>query len=138
MFVNTMVSYDVGLRVRRAVHVAEATKISERCRAAQILDRNPEEAAIRGKWGDFDFVKDVSLLNPQLHDTQFADYHGHGWNFRGVYARDRKGDLLDKNRQIVADSLIRTKWKKAVHLQSIHVDVGMQCVDCHFAPGQPR
>jgi hypothetical protein len=82
--------------------------------------------------GHVDFMRDVSLLNPQLHDTQFADYHGHGWNFRGVYARDRKGDLLDKNREQIADN-DPDKWKKAVHLQSIHVDVGMQCVDCHFA-----
>ena len=34
-------------------------------------------------------------LNPQLKDTQFADYHGHGWNFRAVFKRDRKGNLLD-------------------------------------------
>ncbi len=25
------------------------------------------------------------------------------------------------------------KFKKAVHLSSVHVDVGMQCVDCHFS-----
>src|SRR5690606_452601 len=25
------------------------------------------------------------------------------------------------------------KFKKAVHLSSVHMDVGMQCVDCHFA-----
>ena len=25
------------------------------------------------------------------------------------------------------------KFQKAVHLASIHVDVGMQCVDCHFS-----
>ena len=55
-----------------------------------------EEAAIRGKWGDPEFLKNVSSLNPQLKDTQFADYHGHGWNFRAVYKRDRKGTLLDK------------------------------------------
>ena len=34
-------------------------------------------------------------LNPKLKDTQFADYHGHGWNFRGVFKRDREGNLLD-------------------------------------------
>ncbi|MBM3516063.1 MAG: hypothetical protein FJX59_20460, partial [Alphaproteobacteria bacterium] len=60
------------------------------------LDRNPEEAAIRGKWRDVEFLKDVSLNNPNLKDTQFADYHGHGWNFRAIFKKDRKGNLLDK------------------------------------------
>ena len=30
--------------------------------------RNPEEAAIRGKWSDLSFLKDVSLLNPTLKE----------------------------------------------------------------------
>ena len=133
MFINTMVGYTMWDYESDAPFMwPKEQKYPSDAEQRKILDRNPEEAAIRGKWGDFDFVKDVSLLNPQLHDTQFADYHGHGWNFRGVYARDRKGDLLDKNRNIVDDN-DPDKWKKAVHLQSIHVDVGMQCVDCHFA-----
>ncbi len=96
-----------------------------------ILDRNPEEAAIRGKWGDPQFSKDVSLLNPSLKDTQFADYHGHGWNFRAVYKRDRQGTLLDKDGRAVSDT-DPDKFSKAVHLTSIHLDVGFACVDCHF------
>ena len=71
-------------------------------------------------------------LNPKLKDTQFADYHGHGWNFRAVFKRDRKGDLLDAGGNVVPDDDPQ-KFKKAVHLSSIHVDMGMQCVDCHFA-----
>ncbi|APV51184.1 hypothetical protein BWI17_16745 [Betaproteobacteria bacterium GR16-43] len=101
----------------------------------KILDRNPEEAAIRGKWGDPEFLKDVSKLNPQLKDTQFADYHGHGWNFRAVFKRDRKGNLLDKKGKIVPDD-DPNKWDKekgAVHLKSIHLDLGFHCVDCHWA-----
>src|SRR5205085_6771640 len=39
--------------------------------ARRILDRNPEEAAIRGLWGDPGFLRDVSKLNPKLKDTQF-------------------------------------------------------------------
>ena len=99
--------------------------------ATKILKRNPEEAAIRGLWGDANFSKKVSELNPTLKDGQFADYHGHGWNFRYVYKRDRKGTLLDKESKPVADT-DPEKFKKAVHLTSIHLDVGMQCVDCHF------
>ncbi|HUL92109.1 MAG TPA: hypothetical protein VLV56_07140 [Burkholderiales bacterium] len=100
--------------------------------ARRILDRNPEEAATRGNWGDPAFLKDVSRLNPQLKDTQFADYHGHGWNFRAVYKRDRKGTLLDAEGKAVSDDDPR-KFAKAVHLTSIHLDLGMHCVDCHFA-----
>jgi hypothetical protein len=98
----------------------------------EILERNPEEAAIRGLWSDVDFVKQVSEMNPDLKNTQFADYHGHGWNFRGVFKKDRKGNLLDAVGAVVEPN-DPEKWKKAVHLSSIHVDVGMQCVDCHFA-----
>ncbi len=97
----------------------------------EILKRNPEEASIRGKWGDPEFLKEVSTLNPKLKDTQFADYHGHGWNFRAVFKRDRKGTLLDKDGKAVDDN-DPDKFKKAVHLSSIHMDIGMHCVDCHF------
>ncbi len=98
----------------------------------KIQDRNPEEAAIRGLWGDPEFSKRVSELNPQLKDTQFADYHGHGWNFRQIFKRDRKGTLLDAKNQPVSDEDPQ-KFKKAVHLTSVHLDVGMHCVDCHFS-----
>jgi len=98
----------------------------------KVLDRNPEGAAPRGKWADENFLAGVSELNPQLKDTQFADYHGHGWNFRGVFKRDRKGNLLDKDGVLVTSDDPQ-KWGKAVHLQSVHVDAGMQCVDCHYA-----
>ena len=101
-------------------------------RMREVLDRNPEGAAPRGKWADEEFLAGVSELNPQLKDTQFADYHGHGWNFRGVFKRDRKGNLLDKDGGLVAPDDPQ-KWVRAVHLQSGHVDAGMQCVDCHFA-----
>jgi hypothetical protein len=100
--------------------------------ARSILDRNPEEAAIHGKWGDPAFLRDVAKLNPSLKDTQFADYHGHGWNFREVFKRDRHGTLLDKDGHPVADD-DPDKFHKAVHLTSIHMDLGFHCVDCHFA-----
>jgi hypothetical protein len=100
--------------------------------ARRILDRNPEEAAIRGNWGDPKFLENVSSLNPQLKDTQFADYHGHGWNFRAVFKRDRKGALLDADGKLVRDD-DPEKFKKGVHLTSIHLDLGFHCVDCHFS-----
>ncbi|MBV9912455.1 MAG: hypothetical protein JOZ93_07750, partial [Sinobacteraceae bacterium] len=97
-----------------------------------VNDRNPEGAAPRGNWADPDFLAHVSELNPRLHDTQFADYHGHGWNFRAIYKRDRHGNLLDAAGATVKDDDPQ-KFKKAVHMASIHMEMGMQCVDCHFA-----
>jgi len=101
-----------------------------------ILDRNPEGAAVRGKWSDPEFLKEVSKLNPQLKDTQFGDYHGHGWNFRAIFKRDRKGTLLDKDGNPVSDTDPKkfdpANPKKAQHMTDIHLDVGMHCADCHF------
>ena len=98
----------------------------------KVLDRNPEGAAPRGKWADPEFLGKVSELNPTLKDTQFADYHGHGWNFRAIHKRDRAGNLLDAEGRIVAADDPQ-KWNKTVQMASIHVDVGMHCVDCHYA-----
>lgn len=95
------------------------------------MTHNPEEAAARGSWSDREFLKWVSDKNKDLKDTQFADYHGHGWNFRAVFKRDRKGNLLDKDGNLVAAD-DPAKFKKAVHLADIHLEKGMHCVDCHF------
>jgi hypothetical protein len=62
--------------------------------AHAVLERNPEGAATRGLWSDVEFLRDVYDVNDSNKDTQFADYHGHGWNFRGIFKRDREGNLL--------------------------------------------
>ncbi len=129
-----------------------------------IMDRNPEGAAQRGKWGDREFLNGVAdKINPELEHTQFADYHGHGWIFRGVFKTDRKGNLLDSGGEIVpydkpnkfagviprlgsvptADEIcppsapnagcFAPKPGQPVHLKDIHAERGMHCVDCHFA-----
>ena len=95
------------------------------------LRANPEAAAARGLWGDVNFLEKTAELNPKLKDTQFADYHGHGWVFRAVFKKDREGNLLTlKDEKISHDD--KDKFKKAVHLKDIHLAKGMQCVDCHF------
>jgi hypothetical protein len=122
-----------------------------------INDRNPEGAAPRGNWGDIDFLRNVYDVNATAKDTQFADYHGHGWNFRGIFKRDREGNLLDgqgnmatwgTDKAHMIDPNDPEKWRKAgvgkfaevgeqpgkaVHLMDIHAEKGMQCADCHFA-----
>ncbi|PYI86905.1 MAG: hypothetical protein DME26_08010, partial [Verrucomicrobia bacterium] len=95
------------------------------------LRRNPEAAAARGSWSDPDFLEKVAELNPMLKQTQFADYHGHGWIFRAIFKKDKKGRWLD-----LADNLIAhddpQKFAKAVHLKDAHLANGMHCVDCRF------
>ncbi len=95
------------------------------------LRDNPEAAAARGLWGNLDFLEKVAELNPKLKDTQFADYHGHGWVFRAVFKHDREGNLLDRDDNVIGhdDPL---KFAKAVHLKDEHLAHGMQCADCHF------
>jgi hypothetical protein len=95
---------------------------------------NPESAAARGLWGKLDFLEKVGTpeFNRQLQHTQFADFHGHGWVFRAVYKRDRKGNLLDAASHVVPPD-DKNKFQKAVHLRDIHLEKGMHCEDCHFA-----
>ncbi|MFZ5756178.1 MAG: hypothetical protein ACOY3X_04710 [Pseudomonadota bacterium] len=133
MFMNTFLGYTMWDYEADAPSMwPEQQKYPDAAEIRAINDRNPEAAAARGKWGDPEFLAGVWELNPQLKDTQFADYHGHGWNFRAVYKRDRDGNLLDKDGAPVANDDPH-KFRKAVHLSSVHVDVGMQCVDCHYA-----
>lgn len=119
--------------------------------AFDLIDGNPEEAVLRGKWGDKRFLANVAKLNPKLKETQFADYHGHGWMFRAVFKKDRKGNFLDKDGNIIpleaehkfhgvipmagSNDFCNDECRnaaKAVHLKDIHLEKGMHCVDCHF------
>lgn len=100
----------------------------------QSFERNPEGAAVRGLWNDEKFLEKIGSheFNKELKTTQFADFHGHGWVFRAVFNHDRKGNWLDKDgQQIAFDDPDR--FGKAVHLADIHLEKGMQCIDCHFA-----
>jgi len=116
----------------------------------QSAQSNPEEAAARGLWGNANFLNNITDLNPFLKHTQFADFHGHGWVFRAVFKKDRKGQLLDHKGTTLpppstADLMAsvappdRNEQKCGkerdgvpVHLMDIHMEKGMHCVDCHF------
>jgi hypothetical protein len=110
---------------------------------------NPDEAAAKGLWSDLRFLENLTDLNDRTRHTQFADFHGHGWVFRAVYKKDRKGNLLDCKGNVlpnVSNEQLRAAmdWqlqapcdRKAregvpVHLMDIHLQKGMHCVDCHF------
>ena len=100
---------------------------------SRIQARNPERSAIRGLWSDVEFLEKTGTpeFNHQLRDTQFADFHSHGWIFRAVYKHDRKGALLDaQDHTVTFDD--PEKFNKAVHLKDIHLEKGMHCIDCHF------
>ena len=111
---------------------------------------NPDETAARGKWSDPKFLENVVDLNPYLKHTQFADFHGHGWVFRAVFKRDRKGNLLDYRGDVLEDvstaqlqaamvppteeerKVGKQRAGTPVHYMDIHLEKGMHCVDCHF------
>src|SRR3989441_11051288 len=97
------------------------------------LNSNPEAASLRGLWSEQEFLDQTGTreFNAQLKRTQFADFHGHGWIFRQVFKRDREGNLLDARNTIVSPD-DPDRFRKAVHLNDIHLEKGMQCVDCHF------
>lgn len=117
-----------------------------------LLKSNPEEAVLRGNWGDPAFLASIADHNNELTNSQFADYHGHGWMFRAVFNKDRKGNLLDSKGSVIPwdaphkfhgviplengqDPYCNEECRnsqKAVHLNDIHAEKGMHCVDCHF------
>ncbi len=94
---------------------------------------NPEGSAAKGLWSDAEFLKKVGSpeFNRELKNTQFADFHSHGWVFRAVFKQDRKGNLLDENGETISPD-DPEKFKRAVQLKDIHLEKGMHCVDCHF------
>ena len=56
-------------------------------------------------------------FNKGLKHTQFADFHSHGWVFRAVYKKDRQGNLLDEEDNVVPFD-DPEKFGKAVHLKT--------------------
>ncbi|MEJ6683800.1 MAG: hypothetical protein QNL96_07550, partial [SAR86 cluster bacterium] len=133
MFVNTYLGYTMWDYESDAPSMfPKEQRYPTDAEIRQSNKHNPEAAAAKGLWSDQEFLRGVSELNPTLKNTQFADYHGHGWNFRAVFKKDRKGNLLDAEGEIVSPD-DPDKFEKAVHMSSIHLDVGMHCVDCHFS-----
>ncbi|HEX8495285.1 MAG TPA: hypothetical protein VF658_20910 [Pyrinomonadaceae bacterium] len=128
----------------------------------RLLDRNPEASSTRGRWSDPDFLKSTGTrnFNDKLTRTQFADFHGHGWIFRAVFKKNRRGEFLDRDGKPLLNAAgqpltnidgarlgeavafkdqdnVNLKndavpANAPVHLKDIHLEKGMHCVDCHF------
>ena len=79
---------------------------------------NPDEAAGRGLWSDPEFLANLTDLNTKTRHTQFADFHGHGWVFRAVFKKDRKGNLLDHTGRIV-EPVTNEKLRAAVAITAV-------------------
>ncbi len=105
--------------------------------------RNPNESATRNNLSDPAFVERLAELNPRARHTQFADYHGHGWAFRAVFKKDRHGNFLDRQGNIISevttahlltamDPVMKNQDGVPVHEMDIHLEKGMHCIDCHF------
>ncbi|HEX5709338.1 MAG TPA: multiheme c-type cytochrome, partial [Pyrinomonadaceae bacterium] len=118
----------------------------------RVLDRNPEAASLRGLWSGRDFLLKTGTpeFNRNLTRTQFAAFNGHGWVYRAVFKKNRRGYLLDSEGEVVRD-VTADKLRRAVeyrdtdgdstteppagqpvHLKDIHLERGMHCIDCHF------
>ncbi|MFL5245589.1 MAG: hypothetical protein ACJ8FY_26130 [Gemmataceae bacterium] len=87
---------------------------------------NPDETAARGLWSDPKFLESLYTdVNPNLKHTQFGDFHGHGWVFRAVFAKDRKGVLRNHKgepiEQVTAESM-----KRAVDLPAAIKQLGRE------------
>lgn len=132
------------------MYPAATRKISAAERAA-IEIANPEGSAVRGLWSDRDFLQQTGTkeFNLGLEQTVFADFHGHGWMYRAVFKRDRKGNLLNEQGGAVQGVTPQMLWDAVmhrdtgfereplpddapVHLKDIHLERGMHCVDCHL------
>lgn len=127
------------------------------------LDRNPEASSVRGLWSEQKFLNDSGKpdFNKKLTRSQFADFHGHGWVFRAVFKKNRRGEWLDRDGKPLLDgngkpitsvdsealraavnfkdtdnAELTNKGMKPgvpVHLKDIHLEKGMHCVDCHLS-----
>lgn len=110
----------------------DKTKQLSAAAAADSLVRNPEAASLKGNWSDPYFLRNLRRdVNPQLKQTQFADFNGHGWVYRAVYKHDKKGNWLDKDDNKIPFEA-KDRFDRAVHLKDIHLEKGMHCADCHF------
>jgi hypothetical protein len=94
----------------------QAKPTSEQFVRAQMS--NPSDIDVKSLLTDYEFLHEVTKLNPQLKHT-LADFHGHGWSFRAVFKKDREGRLLNHNGDVLenvtsTDKIMATKVPELV------------------------
>src|SRR5262245_43678402 len=93
----------------------------------EMSDRNPQGSALRGVRSGPGLPGKGNQPHPPVPRTQVRALHGHGWIFRQVFNKDRKGNLLDKDGKVVPPDA-PDRFKRALHLKDIHLEKGMHCI----------
>ena len=100
----------------------------------QVSLRNPEGAAPRGLWSDSEISRKGGQpgiqreARPTRSSPIFTATAGFSARFTSATARAICSTPKIKS----SIPAISDKFEKAVHLADIHLEKGMQCVDCHF------
>jgi len=97
----------------------------------KVLGVDPPYKAAVGPDG-IPLMAELASNNKAMKKVQFSDAHGHRWHFVNVYKRDRYGNMLSADDTRVAEN-DPAKFDKGLHLKDIHLEKGLQCVDCHGA-----
>ena len=136
MFVNTFLGYTMwDYESDAPLDVAEAGAEPQPRRAApRSSTATPRTRRSRGLWGDLDFLSKVwTDVNPKAEGHAVRRLPRPRLELpRGLQARPQ-GQPARRGRARSCPTTRPTSSSKAVHMSSIHVDVGMHCVDCHFA-----
>lgn len=79
----------------------EKDPTSEEFTQAQMQD--PNEIVARSNLTNPEFLDNLVSLNPEARKTHFSDFHGHGWAFKAVFKKDRFGNHLDHQGNIIPE-----------------------------------
>ena len=117
-----------------AMYPQAAAQSHAKKRNIEVSQRNPEGAAARGLWSDPKFLAETGSaeFNKQVEADASSPISTAtaGFSARFTSATARAICSMPKVKSL--SPTIRKKFEKAVHLADIHLEKGMQCVDCHF------
>ena len=101
MFPNSYLGYTMWDYESDAPNMwPEEQKYPTSAEIREVNERNPNGAGSpRGKWADYTSRPFLSGIT-STRNTQFADYHGHGWNFRGHLPEGPEGAFADEEGNI--------------------------------------
>ena len=98
------------------------------------LDRNPEAASVRGLWSDLEFLTQTGTpeFNAGLEEHSVWRFARSRLDVSQSLQTRSKRQPARRRRTNSSQPDDPDKFKKAVHLNDIHLEKGMHCVDCHF------